>query len=111
MTKYKLPLHIKNYVKCELYNFNKNKVLLKDLQKQKENEINTRTLLIATQKINMIENVVNRLSKEEKELIEIIFFNKTNQVKAEAYYYISKDAYYNMMNKMLYLTAIEFNLI
>ena len=37
--------------------------------------------------------------------------NKTNQVKAEVHYYISKDAYYNIMNKMLYLTAIEFNLI
>ena len=109
--KYKLPLHIKNYVKCELYNFNKNKLLLKDLQKQNDNEINTRTLLIATIKINNIEKVLNNLSNEEKELVEVIFFKKTNQVKAEAYYYISKDAYYNMMNKMLYLTAIEFNLI
>jgi pantothenate kinase-related protein Tda10 len=111
MTKYKLPLHVKNYVKCELYNFYKNKILLKDLQKQKENEITTRTLLIATHKINMIENVINKLNKEEKELVEIIFFNKTNQVKAEIYYYISKDAYYNIMNKMLYLTALEFDLI
>lgn len=111
MTKYKLPLHIKNYVRQELYDFKKNKKIIEDLQKQSQKEIITRTLLIATQKIIQIENVLNKLSKEEKELIEIIFFKKTNQIKAEMYYYISKDAYYNIMNKMLYLTAIEFNLI
>ena len=109
--KYKLPLHIKNYVKQELYNYNKNKLMLKELQKQQSNNIVTRTLLIATQKINQIENVFNNLTTEEKELVVIIFFNKTNQVKAEVHYYISKDAYYNIMNKMLYLTAVEFNLI
>lgn len=110
MTKYKLPLHIKNYVKQELYDFKKNKKMLEALQ-NKSNEVTTRTLLIATQKINQIENVINRLSKEEQELVEIIFFKKNNQIKAETYYYISKDAYYNIMNKMLYLTAIELNLI
>lgn len=111
MTKYKLPLHIKNYVKTELYDYRKNKKIINNLQNQRPNEINTRTLLIATQKINLIENVLNKLNQEEKELINIIFFDKTNQVRAEAYYYISKDAYYNIMNKMLYLTAKEFNLI
>ena len=111
MTKYKLPLHIKNYVRQELYDYKKNIKSIQELQKKEPNEIITRTLLIATQKINQIENVLNRLSKEEQELIEIIFFKKTNQAKAETYYYISKDAYYNIMNKMLYLTALEFNLI
>lgn len=109
--KYKIPLHIKNYVKQELYNYRTNKKLIQEMQNKAPNEIITRTLLIATQKINSIENVLNSLSNEEKELIEIIFFKKTNQIKAEVYYYISKDAYYNIMNKMLYLTAIEFNLI
>lgn len=109
--KYKLPLHIKNYVKQELYDYKKNLKFINQLQNKQSNEIITRTLLIATQKANQIENVLNNLSDEEKELIEIIFFKKTNQVKAELYYYISKDAYYNTMNKMLYLTAIEFNLI
>ena len=111
MTKYKLPLHIKNYVRQELYDYKKNIKSIQELQKKEPNEIITRTLLIATQKINQIENVLNRLSKEEQELIEIIFFKKTNQAKAETYYYISKDAYYNIMNKMLYLTALEFDLI
>lgn len=110
MSRYKLPLHIKNYVKQELYDFKKNKKLLEALQKN-SSETTTRTLLIATQKINLIENVIKNLSKEEQELVEIIFFKRNNQVRAETYYYISKDAYYNIMNKMLYLTAIEFNLI
>ena len=109
--KYKLPLHIKNYVKQELYDYKNNLKFINQLQNKQSNEIITRTLLIATQKINLIENVLNNLSKEEKELVEIIFFKKTNQVKAELYYYISKDAYYNIMNKVIYLTAIEFNLI
>lgn len=111
MKKYKLPLHIKNYVRQELYDFKKNKKMIEELQKRNSNEIVTRSLLIATQKINSIEIVLKNLSSEEKELIEIIFFKKTNQAKAETYYYISKDAYYNIMNKMLYLTALEFNLI
>ena len=111
MTKCKLPLHIKNYVKCELYNYHKNKMILKELEKKKSSEIAIRPMLIATQKLCQIENVYNNLSKEEQELVEIIFFKKTNQAKAETYYYISKDAYYNMMNKMLYLTALEFDLI
>lgn len=109
--KYKLPLHIKNYVKQELYDYKKNKNFIEELQNKQSNELTTKTLLIATRKINQIENVIQNLSSEEKELIEIIFFKKTNQTKAEMYYYISKDAYYNTMNKMLYLTAIEFNLI
>lgn len=109
--KYKLPLHIKNYVKQELYDYKTNIKFIQQLQSKQSNEIITKTLLIATQKINLIENVLNNLSNEERELVEIIFFKKTNQVKAELYYYISKDAYYNTMNKMVYLTAIEFNLI
>lgn len=111
MTKYKLPLHIKNYVRQELYDYKKNIKSIQELQKKDPNEIITKTLLIATQKINKIENVINKLNCEEKELIEIIFFKKTNQTRAETFYYISKDAYYNMMNKMLYLTALEFDLI
>ena len=111
MANYKLPLHIKNYVKQELYDYRKNKKLIQEVQKEPINEIVTRTLLIATQKIKLIENVYNGLIKEEQELVEIIFFKKTNQGRAEAYYYISKDAYYNIKNKMLYLTAKEFNLI
>lgn len=111
MTKYKLPLHIKNYVRQELYDYNKNKKKLIELQSKVNSEISTKTILIATQKINQIESVINKLNLDEKELIEIIFFKRINQVKAESFYYISKMAYYNAMNKMLYLTALEFDLI
>ena len=108
---YKLPLHIKNYVKQELYDYKQNKIMVKKLQDEDTNEIITRTLLIATQRIQQIESVIKKLSKEEKELVEIIFFKKTSQIRAETYYYITKDAYYNTMNKILYLTARKFNLI
>lgn len=111
MTKYKLPLHIKNYVRQELYDYNKNKLLLKDIEKKNSSMLLTRPILIASKKICDIEAVLEKLSKEERELVVIIFFKKTNQAKAETFYYISKDAYYNILNKMLYLTAIEFNLI
>ena len=63
MTKYKLPLHIKNYVRQELYDFKKNKKIIEDLQKQSQKEIITRTLLIATQKIIQIENVLNKFCR------------------------------------------------
>ena len=109
--RYKLPLHIKNYCKQELYEYRKNKKMIENIKNQSRTEIITRTLLIATQRVNEIENVLKKLSKEENELVEIIFFNVTNQTKAETFYYISKDAYYNIVNKMLYLTAREFNLI
>lgn len=111
MARHKLPLHIKNYVKQELYDYNKNKKIIRELQKQNPSEITTRTLLIATQKTNQIENVFNKLNDDEKYLVEIIFFKRTSQSKAEMYYYISKDAYYNIMNKILYPTALEFGLL
>lgn len=110
--KYKIPLHVKNYCKQELYDYKKNKNMIENITKNKsQNEIITRSLLIATQRINQIENVLNSLCQEEKEIVEVIFFKKSSQAHAELYYYISKDAYYNMKNKMLYLTAIEFQLV
>ena len=86
--------------------------MIENITKNKsQNEIITRALLIATQRINQIEKVLNSLCQEEKEIVEVIFFKKSSQAHAELYYYISKDAYYNMKNKMLYLTAIEFQLV
>lgn len=105
--KYKLPLHIKNYVKKELYDYRKNKNKLDDI----DLNTSTRTLLIATQRIQQIEKVFNKLSKEDKKMVEKIFFEKCSQIYMETYYYITKDMYYNTMNKILYLMAIEFDLI
>lgn len=106
--KYKLPLHIKNYVKKELYDYKKNKSKLDGIQ---STSISTRTILITTQRIEQIEKVYNDLSKEDKKMVEKIFFEKCSQIYMETNYYISKDMYYNAMNKMLYLMAIEFDLV
>lgn len=105
--KYKLPLHIKNYIKTELYDYKKNKKLLDNIN----NNTSTRTFLLAIQRINKIEKVFNNLSNEDKKAVEKIFFEKHNQIYAETHDNITKDMYYNIKNKMIYLTAIEFDLI
>lgn len=105
--KYKLPLHIKNYIKTELYDYKKNKKLINNIN----NNTSTRTYLLAIQRINKIDKVYNSLSREEQESVKKIFFEKHNQVYAETHDNITKDMYYNIKNKMIYLTAIEFELI
>ena len=105
--KYKLPLHIKNYVRKELNDYKRNKNKLNELDKN----TSTRAILIASQKIQQIENVLNRLSKEDTKMVEKIFFERCNQAHMETYYYVTKDMYYNTMNKIIYLVAIEFELI
>ena len=108
--KYKLPLHIKNYVKNELYDYEKNKKMIKELQNSKSNT-STRTLLIASRRINQIETVFNKLPKEDRQAVRKIFYEHHSQIYAEANDNITKDMYYNIMNKMIYLTALEFELI
>lgn len=105
--KYKLPLHIKNYVKTELYDYKKNKKLINSIN----SNTSTRTYLLAIQRLNKIENVLNNLPKEDKEAVKKIFFEKHNQAYAETHDNITKDMYYNIKNKMIYLTAIELDLI
>lgn len=106
--KYKLPLHIKKYIQTELYDYKKNKKLIVMLEKE---NVSTRTFLLATQRLNKIDKVYNNLSKEEKEAFEKIFIEKHNQVYAEMHDNITKDMYYNIKNKIIYITAIEFELI
>ena len=105
--KYKLPLHIKKYIQTELYDYKKNKKIIDTL----DYNTSTRTLLLANQRLNKIEKVYNNLSNEEKETVKKIFFEKHNQIYAETHDNITKDMYYNMKNKMIYLTAREFDLI
>ena len=85
--KYKLPLHIKKYVQTELYDYKKNKKFIDSLEKS----TSTRAFLLATQRINKIEKVYNKLPKEDKEAVKKIFFEKHNQVYAEIKDGISKD--------------------
>ena len=105
--KYKLPLHIKKYIQTELYDYKKNKKIIDNLEKN----TSTRAFLLATERIYKIEKVLNNLPKEDKEAVKKIFFEKYNQIYAEMHMGISKDMYYNIKNKMIYLTAIEFDLI
>lgn len=105
--KYKLPLHIKKYIQTELYDYKKNKKIIDTL----DNTTSTRTFLLANQRLNKIEKVYNNLSKDDKEAVKKIFFEKHNQAYAETHDNITKDMYYNIKNKMIYLTAKEFDLI
>lgn len=112
--KYKLPLHIKNYVKKELYDFDRNKIKIQEMQSEinsKKSTITSRSLLIATQRIQKIELVLNKLPKEDRTAVTLIFFKGHSQVYAEVNDNITKDMYYNIMNKMIYLTALELELI
>lgn len=111
---YKLKYHLRNYIKQELYDFNKNKQILNDLQKNitKSNQtVNSNTLLILAKKITSIERVYSNLNKEEQELFNIIFEKGCNQLYAKTYYNVTKDMYYNAMNKIIYLTAKEYEQI
>lgn len=105
--KYKLPLHIKKYIQTELYDYKKNKKLINNIN----NNTQTRTYLLAIQRINKIEKILNSLSEEEKYAFEKIFIYNHNQIYAEMHDNITKDMYYNIKNKIIYLTAIEFDLI
>lgn len=105
--KYKLPFHIKKYVQTELYDYKKNKKIINTLNDNTQ----TRTFLLALQRINKIDKVYNSLPKEEQDAINKIFFEKHSQVYAEMNDNITKDMYYNIKNKMIYLIALEFDLI
>lgn len=105
--KYKLPFHIKKYIQTELYDYDKNKKLIKTL----EDSTSTRSFLLAYQRVTKINNIYKNLPEEEKDAFEKIFIEKHNQVQAEMKDNITKDMYYNIKNKIIYLTAIEFELI
>lgn len=133
MSKYQLDKHIKKYIKSELYNYEKNKKKIEDIEndiiyetgfndgqprgnatsdttsKKAERLITTKSLLIATKRVNNIEKALNKLNEQEKKDVELIFFKGHSQVYAEMHDNISKDMYYNIMDKMIYLTAIEYD--
>ena len=44
-------------------------------------------------------------------MFDIIFNKGCNQLYAKTYYNITKDMYYNAMNKIIYLTAVEYGQI
>ena len=116
MKNYKLSYHLRNYIKQELYDFKKNKQILKDVQKNMQSigtsqAVNSKTILILQKKITSIEKVYKNLNENDKELFNIIFEKGCNQLYAKTYYNVTKDMYYNAMNKIIYLTAIEYEQI
>lgn len=111
MKNYKVSYHLRNYIKQELYDYNRNKQILQELTSQKSNQVATKTLLILTKKINNIEKVYKNLNENDKELFNIIFEKGCNQLYAKTYYNITKDMYYNSMNKIIYLVAQEYEQI
>lgn len=102
---YKLPWHIRQYVKKELLDYKSNKKLIANYKG------NTRGLILANKRLAQIENVLDSLNKEDREAAELIFIDKYTQSGAEIAKGLSKAAYYNAMNKVIYLTAVEFDLI
>lgn len=130
---YKIPHLVKKKITTELYQYWDNLKELKEMQdeilegspeppdgqprgnatgnptEQKAIKLRTtRSILAVERKLNYINNAVSKLNKEEKEVFEIIFKEKHNQKMAETYKYISKHTYYNVYNKIIYLTALEF---
>ena len=104
-TSYKVPWHIRQYCKKELMDYKSNKKLVANYKG------NTRGLILANKRLAQIENVLDSLNKEDREAAELIFIDKYTQSGAEIAKGLSKAAYYNAMNKVIYLTAVEFNLI
>ena len=133
---YKIPYKIREYVKNELYQYWDNCKALEELEKEileesadppdgqpKGNgagkpterkavkiieQTSTRRMITLEKKIKAIERVFKRLVPEEMEVVEMIFKQGKSQVFAYMNYHISKDTYYNTMNKVIFLTAKEF---
>ena len=132
---YKVPYHIRNFIKKELLNYKANKKLLKELEEKIIYESGTpdgmprgnklsfpteekaikitssREILLVKKRLLQIENALEKLDSEEKEIVDSIFFKGHSQIYCETHEYITKDVYYFIMNKMIYLTAIEYDLI
>ena len=105
MTKYKIPWHIRQYVKTELLEYKANRKILNQLNGH------TKALLLAERRLRQIDNVLDSLNDEDREVAEIIFFEKYSQAGAETAKNVSKAMYYNCMNKVIYLVAKEMELI
>lgn len=70
----------------------------------------TRSLLLVNLRLKQIESVFESLNEEDMQAAQIIFIDKYTQGGAEILG-LSKAAYYNAMNKVIYLTAREMELL
>lgn len=102
---YKLPWHIRQYVKAELMEYKNNVKLIKACKGS------SRAILLTQIRLDKINAVLESLNKEDRDVTEIIFFDKYTQAGAETAKCVSKAMYYNTMNKVIYLVAKEMELI
>lgn len=135
MSYYKIDKHIKKFIMSELYNYEENKKKIEEIRsniidesayndgqprgnetsdtvaKKTEKLLTTRAILIATEKVNNIERALDKFTEQEQKDIKNIFFRGHSQIYAEMNDNISKDMYYHLRDKMIYLTAIEYGQI
>ena len=102
---YKVPWHVRQYVKAELMEYNDNKKLIRACKS------NSRAIILTQIRLDKIGAVFDRLNEEDREVAEIIFFAKYTQAGAETAKSVTKAMYYNTMNKVIYLVAKELDLI
>lgn len=134
-TKYKIPTWVKRNVTNELYHYWDNIKLLEELKKEildtspappdglprgnlrgsptenKVMKLNSRAILVIANKIMQIENVQKMLNDYEKKVFEVIFKDKKNSTEAYIKNNITKDMYYTVRLKILWITAIEMGYI
>lgn len=102
---YKVPWHVRQFVKKELMDYAHNKKMMQNFKGD------SRSLIIINSRLNAIDNVVDRLNEEDRKAFDMIFVDKYTQAGAEIAKHYGKDAYYRAMNKIIYLTAIELDMI
>ena len=105
MKENKMPWHVRQFVKQELMDYQKNIKLLSDYKGS------TRGLLIAERRVKQIQEGLKQLDAEEMEVVKLIFFEKKTQAQSEINNYITKAQYYYAMNKAIYLCAVAMDMI
>lgn len=107
--RYQVPWHVRQFVKKEIGDYKKNRKTLDILTSK--STISTREISLIKLRLTQIEKVFESLSEEEREVVEIIFYSHYTREGAEIAKGISKAAYYNTMNKTIYLVAVEMDLV
>ena len=109
----KLSKESKKFYERELRQYwdNKNKLnsfFIKEEKALKDDLISSRTIIYLKNRIDYIENVINRLTPFEKELFVMIFKRNYNWLYCKTQKNIDKNTYYNTQNKIIYMLAEEF---
>lgn len=103
MSYVKLPWHVRQYVKAELMAYEKTKRGLDGIKDRRIRNSTKRRLLA-------MDLVFNNLNEYDREVSDLIFIKHYTQARAECEG-IGYKTYYRVMNKVLYQTAIELDII